>query len=208
MGIDLPPDHRRSNIHPYVVDDIKDALSVPLYQWSAAVLKLPYPTLSKWATEIHKLRWFYDELIQDAFYQFCKARREKERCDPFVHLANRIIQLGRGRLSGVGPTYPIDSFCFANNVDRVIKPNPQHGSMASERRPDILGLCEDVAQNLYQPLGSVEWWNCLVVGELKFVSELDEMLIRERALRGMDIRADEKVRHAGFSCASALLMFL
>ena len=111
---------------------------------------------------------------------------EADRYDPFVHLANRILELARGNLPGVGQNYPVDNFCFAQNAFKTVRPTPEHGALAARRRPDILGLSLLDALKLHKEKGCVGWPNILMWGELKLWSKaLHESLNEERMSQGL-----------------------
>ncbi|KAF7798369.1 hypothetical protein EIP86_009590 [Pleurotus ostreatoroseus] len=162
-----PGNHDRNSIHAYVCEDLRRARSVSLYTWTEAVFGLPSTKMHARARKIAELKWFEDEVIQEALVDFVRSSYEVERYDPFVHLTNRIIELARGALPGVGKKYPIDDFCFANSANNVIRPTPEHGALAAKRKPDTLGLTVPDALQLYEPGGTVGWPSLLTWGELK-----------------------------------------
>ncbi|KAJ3552550.1 hypothetical protein NM688_g4094 [Phlebia brevispora] len=189
VRMQAPSDHDRESIHPYVREDLKCAKVVGFYTWTESVLGLPSTKIVARAREIAKLRWFEDRIIQDALVDYCRGTTEKARYDPFVHLVNRVIELARGKLSGVG-VYPVKDFCIANNSDRVVQTIPEHGGLGAKRRPDFLGLPLAKAAKLYTPKGSVHWSDILCWGELKQVTILTEPLDKERQARGLSALDD------------------
>lgn len=163
-----PPDnHDRNSIHAYVCEDLRRAQSVSLFTWTEAVFGLPSTKMHARARKIAELKWFEDEVIQDALVDFVRSTYEVERYNPFVHLTNRIMELARGALPGVSKNYPIDDFCFANSANNVIRPTSEHGALAAKRKPDTLGLMISDALQLYESGGSVGWPSLLTWGELK-----------------------------------------
>ncbi|KAF7798384.1 hypothetical protein EIP86_009605 [Pleurotus ostreatoroseus] len=179
-------DHSRESVHPYVREDLRRAKVAPFFAWTGAALRLPKSKIQARARKIAQLRWFHDEIIQTALVNYVSARTEADRYDPFVHLANRILELARGNLPGVGQNYPVDNFCFAQNAFKTVRPTPEHGALAARRRPDIFGLSLLDALNLYKAKGCVGWPNILMWGELKLWSKaLIETLNEERIAHGL-----------------------
>lgn len=175
----------RDAIHPYVEQDLKDAQIISIARWTASVFGLPPGRLSEWAQQISKLKWFTDRIVQQSLIDYCKAKKEKERYQPFVSLANRIIDLGRGKLVGVDAKYPVNTFCFADNHNRVVDTIDDHEGLGAHRKPDVLGLLRKCAKILAKDNGTVRWVDILLLLELKFKVNLLSLLNSVRCEYGL-----------------------
>lgn len=91
-----------------------------------------------------------DQGVQSSLCDYCQtAYAEGGRHIPFADLANRIVELGRGSLTGLTKTYPMDDFCFANSWYRPIATIEEHKpDLLAARKPDGLALRPEAAKKL------------------------------------------------------------
>ncbi|KAJ3556845.1 hypothetical protein NM688_g1796 [Phlebia brevispora] len=179
-------EHVVDSIHPYVEQDLRDAVSVPLEVWLAAVYKLPKARLDSWTSKIGELKWFEDEVIERCLVEYCSADAEDKRYAPFVTLANRILSLARGALPGVrkSKSYPIDDICYMHNADRPVDRIPEHRGLGAKRKLDIVVTHGAAAEKLKKDK-TIRWVDILQWWELKLGSGLIDTLHAERVSRGM-----------------------
>ena len=133
-------DHDIPSVNPYVLQDLKTAHQADIRDWCAMFLGKNEASLETWQLEIAEQHWFRDKIVQQAFIDYCSASFETERYEPFTRLANRLVYLARGNLSGVRKTnsYPINDIWFNVHAGRLVVPTPEHGIVASEREPDVV----------------------------------------------------------------------
>ncbi|KAJ3552748.1 hypothetical protein NM688_g3990 [Phlebia brevispora] len=182
------PSHDQEHLSPYLREDLNDAVNVPLEQWTEAVFNLPEGGLDIWARKIASCGWFDDEVIGSSLIAYCAAEKEVKRYKPFAQLANRIVELARGTLTGVGETYPVDDFCFVE-YNRQVDTIEDHEGLGAVRKPDVLGVRKHVVRKLFtkdseNTQATVPWTDILLVLELKFRhKDLHETLDEVKALR-------------------------
>ncbi|KAJ3528416.1 hypothetical protein NM688_g8002 [Phlebia brevispora] len=197
-----PPDPARATVeasvdgvHPFVKQDLQEAETVPLDQWISAVLKLPRDRLNSWASKIGELKWFEDDIVQSNLKKYCIASEEDLRYDPFVSLANRVIQLARGKIPGIrkSKSYPVDTIQFVENSTHHISRIPEHRGLGAKRKLDVLVTHGKAAQTLKDNnriawVDILQWWELKKAGA-QLVTELSD----ERVSRGMT-KLDKKGR--------------
>lgn len=190
--------HTDDVCHPYLQEDLtSSATGISLNSWAEAKFGLSKGGLKKWAAEIAALDWFTDEVVQNALGRYCGAVNEGGRYQPFIELANRIIELCRGALTGVGDKYPVDDFCFANSSTNTIETIEEHEGLGARRKPDVLGLRRAIARKLETAISSarekskagkpkpVRWVDILTIVEHKFGHDILAKLNAERRSRGL-----------------------
>ncbi|THG95310.1 hypothetical protein EW026_g6325 [Hermanssonia centrifuga] len=132
-------DHKTDSIHPFIQQDLDNSLQeVPLNTWIEAVLGVSPSRLDEWATRIKKLDWFRDRVIGRALTDYARPLQEKHIYKPFARIANRILELAKGALPGVGGSYPIDDIEVVVNDPISIERIPEHGELGAFRKPDLL----------------------------------------------------------------------
>lgn len=130
---------KRHSFHPYIEEDLRNADIVDIYPWIEAASGAPKERIDEWTSKIGELRWFEDEIIQQSLYEFCEAETEPKRCKPFCKLANRIVFLARGSLSGIPAidSYPVDSITFLATPRRAVSKIPEHGVLGVDHFLDV-----------------------------------------------------------------------
>ncbi|KAJ3559899.1 hypothetical protein NM688_g53 [Phlebia brevispora] len=180
----------QEHIHPYIREDLKNAKMISIYCYAKAVFNLEKDVLTSRADEIRDLNWFDDEIIRTSLAAYCASEEEVSRSALFAKLTNRVIELARGALSGVGNTYPVDDFCFVEHnraVDRI----EEHEVLGAVRRPNALGLRRAVAHQLFTKVGkpkkkvTLRWTDILLTLEFKGFSTMSDRFDKQRKKRGL-----------------------
>ncbi|KAJ3554595.1 hypothetical protein NM688_g3026 [Phlebia brevispora] len=163
--------HTRSAVSPYIREDLKKAQAVPIDTWAQAVFNIPPGRLDQWTGQIKENGWYNDDIIQQFLTSYCTATCESERYTPIADLANRIVELARGNLTGLDEHYPIDDFTFSDNQAGIVEPIEEHEGLGARRKPGVLSLRRESAKRLAES-GSVRWTDVLLVLELKYRADL------------------------------------
>ncbi|KAJ3557709.1 hypothetical protein NM688_g1320 [Phlebia brevispora] len=188
------------HLSPYLREDLNNAEGVPLDSWVNALFTLPAGGLRTWVSMIACRGWFNDKEIQSSLAAYCQAQEQDERYQPFTTLSNRILELARGTLAGVGKTYPVDDFCFVK-YNRPVDTIRDHDGLDAVRKPDVLGVRKTVARKLFTKDGgktqaTVRWTDILVVVELKLRNKtLTESLQEAKKLRKKTRNSAQKLSH-------------
>lgn len=181
LGCAKPP------IHPYICRDLKGAKPVPFYTFTETILGLSSKKMSQWALAIRKHKWFEDQTVQRAMYRFCDADRDWRRWEPFVNLANLIIELAPKHLPGM-VDYPIEDFCFAQIVRSSDLPDEKIAD-ADVNRPHVLGMRRAATANIES--GEEQLTDILTFCQLKGMTTLTKHLNSERIDRGLPELEDD-----------------
>lgn len=169
--------HTLDAIHPYVEQDLQDAVLVDLYPWVEAVFGVPRERVDKWTAQIGAQRWFHDDVIQTHLMEYCEAEKEPERYEPFCGLANRILDLARGNLVGIRDTesFPVDSLKFIQTSQCPVSKIPEHTQLGATRSLDIT-LTDGKAARRFEETSEFDWVDVLHYVELKYVKKLTDAL--------------------------------
>ncbi|KAJ3529931.1 hypothetical protein NM688_g7784 [Phlebia brevispora] len=171
--------HTKSSVNPYIEYDLRSAKAISVNLWAIGVFGLPPGRLEKWEGRIRDEQWFGDKIIAQCLSDYCAAPGEAKRYQPFVDLANRIVELARGKLPGLNDRYPVDDFTLAGNHENVVQSIREHQGLVAARKPDILGLLSSTAKAV-RCGRAVQWTDIVLVFELKFRQALKKPLKIER----------------------------
>lgn len=179
--------HTDDDINPFVRQDLENATAVDVDVFLDNLI-CPRAQRRQWMAEIGQLRWYADRVMQQALSDYCAAKNEKQRYNPFVKMMNRALELAPGNLSGVPKDrpYPLGDLSFANHSHRQVKKIPEHGIYAGRRLPDIVLVSHEVADKIETTKdGRAEWTDILFWCEAKFGITREEDLAEENEDRGL-----------------------
>ena len=118
----------------------KSTKAIPIRQWISVALGLPSERFDIWMREIKGQRWAHDPAVKSALRAYCEASGERERYAPFTELGNQLIDMARGRLTGIAKadSYPIDDISFFVTSEKGPSKNPEHRKAGAVRKPDVV----------------------------------------------------------------------
>ncbi|KAJ3531016.1 hypothetical protein NM688_g7633 [Phlebia brevispora] len=185
----LPVDERSTApFHPYIEQDLRDAVSIPLEDWLHGALRLPKDRLNTWASKIGEMRWFEDEDVLQYLREYCSADKDNLWLHhrAFKQLANEVLDLACGNLPGIRTTgsYPIDDIVFTDTQSRGIGENPEHQQLTAVRRPAVLATRGPVAAQFLET-GDMQWTDVLFWWEIQYGGSLKDALEQEKVSRGI-----------------------
>ncbi|PSR82194.1 hypothetical protein PHLCEN_2v6117 [Hermanssonia centrifuga] len=157
--------------------DLQDSLrDVPLETWIEAVLGVSPRLLNQWITCIRKLNWFRDRIIGCALTDYARptVTEESDIYKPFARITNRILELAKGTLPGVGDIYPIEDIKVVVNGPTSVERILVHGALGVSRQPDLL-FVRGAQKDLSSDIGS-RWVDVLAF--LEFKLENKDLLIQ------------------------------
>ena len=178
--------HSKEEIHPFVLQDLKHSKHTPIDTFTKNVFGLHTRTRVQWCKEIAEQRWFEDPVIEQALADYCAAKSEKERYEPFVRFLNRVLELAPGNLSGIPKEnpYPLGDVCFADHHNKFVAKIEEHYPLGATRSPDIVCVLREVAERIKDG-GKAEWSDIATWFELKHLDILTGILAAERERRGL-----------------------
>ncbi len=174
MSSTLTATHTKSCVHPYIKEDLKySTQEIPYSRWLNAIFGLSPQKVDAWVAHIIKFKWFRDEIIQEALYDYSMAGREHALYDPFVCLAKRILELARAtKLPELDGTFPIHDIELVSTYKKPVRTIPEHEGLGAQRTPDLLLLRAVHAKKLL-PEGKktapgIRWADILAFFEVKY----------------------------------------
>ena len=182
-------EHSKDDIHPFVKQDLKDSKFATINKFYRNIFGLSVETRLLWASVIAEQRWYEDPVIEQALADYCAAKVEKDRYEPFVRFLNRVLELAPGNLPGVPQEnpYPLGDVCFVDHHRRYVSKIEEHYPLGANRSPDIVCVLREVAQRINKggPDGKAEWSDILHWWELKQLDVLTDVLAADRERRGL-----------------------
>ncbi|THG96597.1 hypothetical protein EW026_g5264 [Hermanssonia centrifuga] len=179
-------DDTKETVDPYILEDVDWATRAPYEVWVEAVLGLPQERLQEWVQHIAENEWYKDEIIQMGMNKFIVATEETERYQPFVDIANRILELGKVQLSGEG-AYPLDDITIVRNDPTYLNRISEHSGLGAKRKPDLLAVRGKKVQLLEEVDDKAfDWSDVLLFIEMKYWNQnLFHNLQAWRSQRGL-----------------------
>ncbi len=172
--------------------DLRDNLQeVTLETWIEAVLGLSPRRLNQWTTRIKNLDWFQDRVIRRALTDYARptVTEKSDIYKPFARITNRILELAKGTLPGVGDIYPIEDVKVVVNGSTQVECIPEHGRLGVSRQPDLLfvrGAQNNLSSDIESP---ARWVDVLAFLEFRLINKglLIQTLNNCRKGRGLPI---------------------
>ena len=123
-------------VNPHIKQQLtRSSNAIPLRNWQRAVLGETFDNLDVWESKIASQAWVDDPVIRQQMTSYCVATSETHVYPPLIALNNRILELGREKLSA---SYPVSDITFAINAHTDVVKDKAQGKAAARRRPDVI----------------------------------------------------------------------